>query len=266
MEDLSIVVKQTNGTIQANFEDLRNQLRVQMSAYKDMAVSENEIADARRDLAFLRKLRKNIEDKRKEIKKSFMIPYVDFEDEVKKLLKEIDEPISNIDTQIKMFEEEHVIKKKKHCIELYNEMIGEYGRFLPFENIFNEKWTNASYSDTDIRYDISEKVCKVKNDIEVIKTLHSEIEDELFDIYINSKNDLSKVVARNQQYITDKQNILEKSVKIDQGDTEKSVDVQKPVEDINKPKMVKILISETDLNQVTNILDFSDIKYEIMRE
>lgn len=271
MENLDVKIVQTAGKIECNFDEIRSALAVQMSAYDDVVVSQDEIADAKHELATLRKIRKAVDDRRKEVKKSFNKPYEQFEEEVKKLLAEIDKPIEKIDSQIKMFQEEFASQKKSRCLEIYNEVISDYKDFLPFEKIFIDKWLNATYSETDIRYDISEKIAKVKSDLSVIDGLNSEIKDELIKTYINSDNDLSKAVTRNSQYIADKQKIeqaqKEAETKVETKEPEVETKEQTPIEQLDDlSKMVrtaKIIVSVDDLPQIREMLDFAEIKYQI---
>ena len=80
MENLEIQVQQQLGNITTNFDEVEKELKLQMSAYYDFVVVEDEISIAKGDLAFLRKLRTSIEDKRKAIKKEYLVPYNKFEE------------------------------------------------------------------------------------------------------------------------------------------------------------------------------------------
>ena len=96
----------------------------------------------------------------------------------------------------------------KKAIELYEETIGEYAEYLPFDSVFDPKWLNATAKDKDIEYDISEKKTRVISDINVIKSLKSEIENELLEIYKSKGNTLAAAIERNQQIISDNLNGL----------------------------------------------------------
>ena len=204
MNDLEVKVKQNPGSIECNFQELKEALAVQMTAYTSLEITEDGQKEAKSDLATLRKIRKAVDDKRKDVKKGFMQPYTDFENEVKDLLSVIDEPINMIDGKLKEFEVKRVAEKKKHLMELYEANIGEYSEFLPYSAIENPKWTNATCSDKDVLFDISEKVTKIKSDLEAIKALHSEIEDECIRIYKASGNMLSAAIVKNSDYLAAK--------------------------------------------------------------
>lgn len=265
MENLDLKVVQTAGKIECNFDELRKALQVQMSAYKNVVVDEENIPNYKSELATLRKFSKAIDDRRKEVEKAYCEPVEEFKEQVKTLLAEIDKPICLIDTQIKMFSEEKAQKKLEFCKNLYEEMVGEYKEFLPFDSIFNKKWLNVSYNVSDIKYDISEKITKVKNDLSVIKGLASDIEEEIIKIYMTNGNDLAKAIERNTQYLSDKARLEAKKA-------DPVIDRINPLEGtklntfVEKVKTAKIIVSLEDLQKVKNCLDFADIKYQIIEE
>lgn len=262
MNESLVNIRMTDGVIECNFDEIKQALATEMSAYKNMTVSLDEIADAKSVLASLRKFRKSLDERRKEVKKAFNEPYDAFEEKVKELLKEIDEPIEEIDKQIKMFDEERALKKKERCKELFAEGIGEIGDYLTYEKIENPKWLNATYSETDIRYDISEAVTRVKQDINVIKSLKSEIEEELLKVYRESGNILATAISRNTQYLADKERIITKQEKPPVENT-KLAELDAVVK---AAKTVKFIISAEDADNVKEILDFSDIKYQMLED
>lgn len=278
MGELNFEVRQSAGVIECNFKELKEALAVQMSAYDGVTVTEDTIPTYKGELATLRKIRTAVENKRKDIKKTYLEPYEAFEENVKSLLEEIDKPIDLINTQLKMFEEDRKIAKRERVTKMYIEQVGDLIRFLPVEANFNEKWLNKSTSDSDIEFDISEKIVKVKNDLDVIHSLNSEIEEDVISAYEKSGNNLTSAIARNQQYLSDKAVLEEKARNTTESEKEPendpvNVTVNNPVNPlegtllndfVEQAKTVKIVISADDLQKVQNILDFSDIKYQIL--
>ena len=282
MENLEIQVKQELGTITTNFSDIEKELRLQMSAYESFVVSEDEISMAKGDLAFLRKLRTSIDDKRKEVKRAYMKPYEGFEESCKKLMGIIDEPIGVIDSQLKLFEADRVEKKHKRVTKLYEEQVGELIRFLPVEKNYNPKWDNKSTTDQDISFDISAMVLKVKNDLSVIESLNSEIKDELLATYEKSGNDLAKAVERNSQYLNDKAKVVEKVKEAEKSAPIEEKKVEEPAPTNLEPqsesamqsfndftqmvRTAKIIISYSDLEQVKETLSFMGVQFTVEGE
>lgn len=268
MEELRVI--QETGSIKCNFEEIKADLSNMMSAYTSMEITEDKQKDAKTDLATLRKIRKAVDDKRKDVKKTFLQPYTDFENSVKELIAIIDEPIGMIDGKLKEFDAKRVAEKQEHLKELYNETIGEYGDYLPFEAIKNPKWDNSSYTDKDIKYDISELVTKVRSELDAIKALNSEIENECIKAYKNAGNSLTAAIQKNSDYITAKSLAkakLEEEKKAEEVKEEVKADVveqpeEKPFMNLPEEPSFKFKVTGNDnIQKVKEFLDFAEIKY-----
>lgn len=283
MEELKVTQQQ--GIINANLDEIENEIKKQMEDYKDYVVSETTLKADKKVLADLRKLKASLDDSRKEVKKAWLVPYEQFEERCKSVIALVDAPINLINDQIKMFEEEKKLAKVEHIKELYVENIQDLERFLPFEKVMeaNPKWLNASTKDGDITYDLSGMILKVKNDLTAIHALNSEIEQECIDTYANFGNDLSMAIQRNSQYIADKQKIeqaqkeaVEQATSDNTEVTENVVEEVKtatenvsPLEGTNldamvqKTKTAKIIVSLEDLEQVEQTLKFMGISFRV---
>ena len=213
-------------------------------------------------------IRKAVDDKRKDVKNKFLEPYEAFEAEVKDVLAIIDEPIELIDSKLKDFDKKRAAEKLEIVKKIYAETVGDLETYLPFETIFNPKWTNASYKESDIIYDMQEKTVKVRNDLAVISALNSEINDELLELYIKSGNNLAATIQRNSQYMQDKAKvsaqIADAKEKVKEQPTPNSKAMEALNDMVEMSQTVHIIISKADLQEVKNILAFSDIKYQVM--
>lgn len=271
MEELQIVQK--NGSIECNFADIKADLSNMMSAYTSLEITEDKIAESKKDLATLRKIRKAVDDKRKDVKKTFMQPYTDFENSVKDLLTVIDEPINMIDSKLKEFDEKRKEEKLTHIRELYDEHIGEYGDYLTFNSVFDNRWLNASTTDKDVIYDLSERITKVRSEIDAIKALHSEIEEECLRVYRNTGNSLTAAITKNSDYINAKELAKKKLEEDKKAEAEKKA-VEEQIAAIpdegfmNPPEfcesdhvMTFKVIGDENIQKVKEFLDFAEIEY-----
>lgn len=247
MEELQ--VNAVNGQIECNFEEIKQELQTMMSAYTSLEVTEDTIKKAKEDLATLRKIYKAVDGKRKEVKKVFMQPYLDFEEKTKDLLSVIDEPIDMIDGKLKTFEIKRIAEKFEHQKEIYAESIGEYAEYLPFDKVRKKQWDNATYSDKDIKYDISKCIAKVRSDLDNIRALKSDIEDELFKTYRESGNNLSAAVTRFTDYMSVKSLADAKAL-------------EKVSEKPEKGKFKIVISGEENYQKVKEYLEFAEIPYE----
>ena len=270
MNELEVKVSQQLGVIDCNLEEIKEALRLQMTAYTELEVTEGNIKESKGDLATLRKIKKAVDDRRKEVKKSFMKPYEEFEADVKSVLSIIDEPIGMIDGKLKEFEAKRAAEKLEHVKELYKENIGEYEEFLPFSAIAKNSWTNATCSDKDILFDIAEARQRVRADLDVITGLKSEIHEQLIDVYKRTCNNLSAAVQKNTDYIEAKEaakKVLEAEAK---KEAEEKKETKVETEAYTEPEEVEPLtesevtftVSAADATKVEFFLEFNEIFFK----
>ena len=204
MEELKIQIAE-QGQISTNLETLKAELKEIAGRYEGVLVSEDTVPLAKKDLAELRKLRTDIEDRRKAVKKQWNEPYTAFENEVKSALAIIDEPINEIDKQVKDFEKADKETKREKIKQIYKSYIpADIEPYMPFETVFDEKWLNKSTKENEIVSDLSAKATQIKVDLDAIKALKSEIEDECLKAYKDAGNSLAAAIKRNTDYLSAK--------------------------------------------------------------
>lgn len=166
-----------NGFLKAiewNYEELKAELSQKLEDYKGLVYTEEQIKEAKADRAKLNALATAIDSKRKEIKKQCLQPYEAFEAQIKDLLALIKEPVSLIDTQIKDFEEEKKKKKLEEVKELFEKLKTEAGEeleFISFEQVFEDKFLNASTSLKQVETVINNIFNSVKCNLKTIAEL-----------------------------------------------------------------------------------------------
>jgi hypothetical protein len=270
MNDIEVKVTQTAGVIESNFEEIKEALGLQMTAYLELELNEGNIKERKADLATLRKIRKAVDDRRKEVKKTFNKPYEEFESKVKEVLAVIDEPINMIDTGLKGFEEKRIAEKIEHAKVIHAEQVGEFAEYLPFSASYKNTWKNATCSDNEIISDIQEQVVKIKNDLNVIKGLHSEIEEQLLEAYKTTGN-LATVVQKNTDYIEIKRQIEVAEQQKKEADAAReaakaeqvaeTVTETEPLEVPIEEGKVTFTVSAYDAASVRQFLEFNEIEY-----
>ena len=269
MDELKIT--QQAGVINTNLDAIEAEIKEQMADYKDYLVTEDSIKSDKKVLADLRKLEKELNEARIATKKKWNEPFELFENRCKEVIALVHEPIDLINSQIKLFDEEKKIQKQKHIEELYAENIQGLERFLPFEKVISEnpKWLNASTKDQDVLFDLNGMVLKIKNDLDAIKALNSEIEEDCINTYANSGNNLSMAIQRNSQYLSDKQKVVEQAKKTEEPVTEK-VEEKSPIKQLDNlaqmVRTVKVTLSYSDWQSVKETLEFMNIKYQVEGE
>ena len=210
MQEINLLVEQKNGTIGGNFEELKTALKAELEVYKNMVFTEETRPEARKAVANLRKLKKSMNDKKLEVKKNFMVPYTDFEAQVKELDKLIDEPINFIRGQIEEFERKRVEERKKLISDIYTEIITEHdtvAEYLPLQRIYDSKWENSTTTKKTIKEGIMKHVEHVEKDLATIRSMESEFEDKGIAKY-KTTLELSDALTTMNQYQKQKEDIL----------------------------------------------------------
>lgn len=210
MEEIRVNVEQKNGVIGFNFEEIKERLNSELEVYKNMIFTEDSKTEAKKTIASLRKLKKSVNDKKLEVKKSFMIPYTNFEAQVKELDKLIDEPINFINEQVEEFERRRVEEKKSLISEIYTEIMAEHEEasgYLPLQRIYDSKWENATTTKKAITDAITERVDHVEKDLSIIHSMESEFEDKGIAKY-KATLELSDAIEVMNQYQKQKEEIL----------------------------------------------------------
>lgn len=210
MEEIRVNVEQKNGVIGFNFEEIKEKLNSELEIYKNMIFTEDSKTEAKKTIASLRKLKKSVNDKKLEVKKSFMIPYTNFEAQVKELDNLIDEPINFINNQVEEFERRRVEEKKSLISEIYTEIMADHGEasgYLPLQRIYDSKWENATTTKKAITEAIVSGVDHVEKDLGIIRSMGSEFEDKGIEKY-KATLELSDAIEIMNQYQKQKEEIL----------------------------------------------------------
>ena len=199
--ELKIYNPQEDGflrSIEWNFDELKQELTKKASDYMNLVYSDDQMKEAKKDRANLRKFVTALEEKRKEIQKQVMIPYEDFKEKEKELVGIINEAINNIDQQVKGYEESLRQEKLKKVQEIYKECIGDLDRVVPLDKIFSEKWLNATTTLKSIKEDIYGIYERVNSDLKIINADTSGYAFEMKEEYLKAF-DFSAAIAKKQQ-------------------------------------------------------------------
>ena len=181
MQEINLLVEQKNGSIETNFEEIKAALAAGLEEYKGMVFTAESQPEAKKTVASLRKLKKAMNDRRIEIKIAFMVPYTNFEAQVKELDKLIDEPIDFISGQIEEFERKRVEEKKVLIGDTYTSIMAEHetaAAYLPLDRIYDSRWENATTTQKSITEAITAHVEQVEKDLATIRAMESEFEDK----------------------------------------------------------------------------------------
>ena len=235
---LEVQISRNNGTIDFNFEDLKDALTGELELYKNLVFTEDTKADAKKTVAELRKLKKQISDKRIEVKKLYMQPYTNFEAKVKELDKLINEPIAYISEQIDAFEQKRIEEKRELINEIYLELVSEredIAGYAELNRVYDSKWENASTSKKTIQEAITSYLDSVDNDIAAIESMESEYEAKALMRY-KETGVLSEALLTIRQWEKQKEEILKaEEEKQAEAEADEILDAPEPIEEFIEP-------------------------------
>lgn len=200
MEELSLVINQPDEgkfltKIGWNKEQIKSVVKGITKQYHGLTYTDEQIQDAKRDRATLNALKKDISDRRIQVKKALMAPYDVFETEVKEVIALIDEPISMIDKQLIVYEEKVKEDKRKELLDYFNEHVGELTELLTFDMIFNSKWLNKTASFKSCKEEINEIISITNTDLETIENvIDDKYKEYAKDYYFRMGRNMAKVL------------------------------------------------------------------------
>jgi hypothetical protein len=256
---LEVQIVRNNGTIDFNFEDIKDALASELELYKNLVFTEDTKADAKKTVAELRKLKKQISDKRIEVKKLYMQPYTDFEAKVKELDKLINEPITFISEQIDAFEQKRIEEKRELINDIYLELVSgreDIAGYAELNRVYDSKWENASTSKKTIQESITNYLDGVANDVAAIKSMESEYEAKALMKY-KETGVLSDALLTIRQWEKQKEEILK-------AEEEKQAEAEAD-EILDAPEPIEEFIELTEKNDIMKIARY-EVKVDLFQQ
>ena len=250
--------------ISFNFEELKVALQEKVAKYENQVYTECQMIEAKKDLADLRKFTKAMSDERIRIKKEYMKPCDEFEAKIKELDAIVQKPIEQINNQVKEYEESVKEKKKVEIITFFQGFSSF--EWLRFEQIFNEKWLNATVKMTAIEKEITDKLSQIRNDLLTLSNL-PEFSFEATEVYKDTL-DMNKAITEGQRLVEMQKRKAEakacEETKVeDVPQTPSSNAPVESVEDVNKQWIsFKALLSNDDAIALKNFFTQRNIEFQ----
>ena len=169
-----VVIEKTVGTLNTNIEELEKFIDERLKDY-DPKNFEGDADLAKKKRAELNSAKQKLTRSRIDLVRELMKPYEDFENRCKALEKKVDTASGYLDEIVKMKEQEEK-DAKKNTIEL----LWQTKNFdlFPLEKIFNPKWLNKTFKESDIIAEMDARIEKTYKDLKTIEGF-SDIADVL---------------------------------------------------------------------------------------
>lgn len=153
-----------------NYEELKAEITKRADHYKGVTYTDDQVNDARTDLADIRRFKKTLSGEKSRMKKEFLKPFEDFENKINELVLIIERSESEIDVQVKRFEEDRKSKKKEQILDIFYSFV-ERPEWLTENMVFNDRWLNKTYKLSEIKEELRDKIETANKEIATLEAL-----------------------------------------------------------------------------------------------
>lgn len=184
-----------------NHDEIKKEVAERVKHYSDLVYTEDQVKLAKADRAKLRKFVEVLETKRKEIKAQCLAPYEAFEKQLKEIVAIVNEPINLIDGQCKEFEDKRKEEKREAILAYWYAVLEEnkIPAGITFEQMFDEKWLNASVKLTTVCKEFNAKLEQIEKDLAKLAEM-PDIGFEAKEIYLSTL-DINKAIADGKRLV-----------------------------------------------------------------
>lgn len=183
MAQFEIITRQKEGVIEFNFEDLKRELTIAIEPYTSLVITEDMILEMKKVKAKLNTLQTQINKKRLEEERQFMIPFNVFKGQCKELMEIINPVVVNMDNQLKAFDEQKKAEKMEAITAFF---IDQKFRTVSLDQLFDEKWLNATVSDKSWKEQLNGKIETIKAELALLDNFNVEDKELLKSFYLET--------------------------------------------------------------------------------
>lgn len=230
--DFELSAKITAGSLTSNAKELRARIEAELQNYS-VEKYLNDPESAKKDKAFLNKVKDSISDKRKEVSKAWNSPLDNFLEEMKGLEKSINEASSKLNDIVKEADDKEK-NEKKSKIEAYYSTLDF--KIVTLDRIFNQKWLNKTVKMDQIMLEIESITEKISGELATIKSMQTEDSEILQAFYLETL-DLNATLQKGNQLRANRKVIQE-------AEEQKKVEMVQNMAGATKPAVKTVVIPE----------------------
>ena len=242
MNELKVLAKVTPGVITFNSEELKKDVERQLAEFKGATFDEESITTAKAIIARLRSVIKEANAEAIKIDKVYSQPCKDFRNDIKEVCLLLDETITEITSQLDIYEEKRKAKKREDIKTVYESLIDVFGEYLPLDKIYSSQWENKTFTIAKVTEEINNLIDSVAQAITTITSMNSDSVPKALELY---KQDLSITNA-----ITYINNYERQKAEIEQKAAEqKRIDEENRIREEERRKIADQLQKEEEIRQ-----------------
>ena len=171
-EATTLEVTYTEATIASNMDALEAHVKKVIADYEgatyDLA-SAQAIKDAKHDRSYLNGIKKEIDERRKAVKREYSKPLDAFERRCKQITAIIDESTDAIKAQLDEAEQTRKDALYSRLQQHYEEFAGLLAPVVPYERLHEPQWLNKTFGEIEAQQALEAKVSDVARDWETLK-------------------------------------------------------------------------------------------------
>ena len=254
MDEMIIITRQSPGFASfENFEEIKSYLAEQLASYRNLVYTEDNLKLAKADKAKLNKLKKALDERRKEIKKIYMEPYLILEGQIKELTAMIDEPLAELKAFTDRMEEERKAQRRTEIKQYYDTVSAPLGELadLLFESeaFIDKKWLNASTKPKVWQDGVREKVAQASADLSTIQQTGGSQTPALIDRYMESMD-----MAATKAY--------QKSLQQTEAAAQTEVEAVEDEDKVTGYKVLKLIGTRQQIAQIMSQIELLGMDFE----
>lgn len=178
-----VVQEQSIGTLVTNAKQVKELVKAALPKYTAENYSETNIDQAKKDKALLNKFAKEINSKRLEVQREWMVPFDEFKAEVDEIVSLTKDASSKIDEVVKAVDEREREEKLKEIKQYFS---GLDFTLVDYDAIHDPKWLNKTTSMKSIRESIDEQVNTIQSNLKSIEAIGGDDEEVLKSHYLTT--------------------------------------------------------------------------------
>lgn len=181
-----------------NYSAVVAMARERVKNYEGLIIPESAIAEAKTEVADLRRTAKKASDLRIAIKKEHDAKIEKTISQLKEITDIYNHAADAIDSQVKEYAQKVADAKKAEIEAYFDSVVGKMKPFLPLTAIWNPKWLNKTYDTSAIMNEINSAISTAVSGMRAILEMHTPHESTLLRIFFSTLS-LEKVMEEKQK-------------------------------------------------------------------
>lgn len=197
----SVDIECAAGSIAANFDALEARVAAILADYdgwEPSADSAEDVKQCKSQRKYLNALAKELDERRKAVKREYLVPLNAFEDRANAITGAIKAVSARLDEVVKTAEQAEKDAKEQELRDHYEAYAGLLVPVVPYERIADPKWLNRTTKLLKAMDELEAKVDRIAKDWDALKNLDIVHRDEAEARFFETL-DLGAAIARNAE-------------------------------------------------------------------